>query len=391
MTADKSMIYGRRVHISGSASFETDPKLTAYAHDLVSKIVRAIMDEGGGLVLGAGKEPRPHNGDGATPSIVFDWTALETAYNYTLNNDYVWPMSYGQPFIVVTSEKAEKEIPDERRELWNSLLSSNLMRVEYILPGARSGAMLRDRQAQHGDLLITFGGGTGVEHLAEIYSIRKRPVIPFDLPLGSSRNDGTGGSPRLAQKLREKPERFLRLRKHFSGNENARLAMLATRDARADTNLIAANLKELFKMLARPYVFYTRLLNSSHEKFHVVEDFFRDVVDPVIEEFNFDRIDMQVDDTKYALINVSVFEDVHYASVVIADLTANRPNCHIELGYALGNRTRVIVTAEKGTDPPFDVDAVPCHYWDTSLPLEERRKSFTEWWSRNVDRPSIVS
>lgn len=391
MSTDKSMLYGRRVQISGSSAFETDEKLSAYAHELVAKIVHVIMDEGGGLVLGAGKEPRPVADAGIAPSILFDWTVLETAYNYAINNEYKWPMPYGQPFVVVMSEKAEKEIPDERRELWNSLLSSNLLRVEYIFPGARSGAMLRERQAQHGDVLVALGGGTGVEHLAELYSIRKRPVIPFDLMLGSSRNDGTGGSPSLAQKLRKNPERFLRLKKQFRGNENARLATIATRDGRVDPALIAANLKELFEMLARPYVFYTRLLNSSHEKFLLVEEFFRDVVDPVIEDFGYDRIDMQIDNTTHALINVAVFEDVHYASVLIADLTANRPNCYIELGYALGNRTRVVVTAEKETILPFDIDAIPCHFWETSLSLEERRTIFTDWWRRNVDRPPIVS
>lgn len=391
MSTNKSMVYGRRVQISGSAAFETDQKLTTYAHDLISKIVYTIMAEGGGLVLGAGKEPRPASDNGIPPSIVFDWTALETAYNYTLDNEYIWPMSYGQPIVVVLSEKSEKEIPDGRRELWDSLLSSNLIRVEYIFAGARSGAMLRERQAQHGDVLITFGGGTGVEHLADLYLTRRRPVIPFDLPLRSSRNDGTGGSPRLAQKLREKPERFIKLKNQFRGNENARSSTISTHDGRADASLIAGNLKELFGMLARPYVFYTRLLNASHEKFQSVESFFRDVVDPVIEEFGYDRIDMQVDDTEHALINVAVFEDVHYASVVIADLTAERPNCYIELGYALGNQTRVIATAEMGTNLPFDVAAVPCYFWESLQPLEQRRKSFTDWWRKNVDRPPIIS
>ena len=391
MSPGETMIYGRRVQISGSASFETDTSLTAYAHDLISKIVRTILEDGSGLVLGAGKEPRPAKGVGIAPSIVFDWTVLETAYDYIHNNRYEWPVSYGQPILVVISEKSEKEIPAERRPLWDSLLSSGLMRVEYILAGARSGAMLRERQAQHGDVLITMGGGTGVEHLADLYLSRKRPVIPFDLPLGSSRNDGTGGSPGLFRKLRENPERFIKFKKHFKGNENARVATIATREGSVDTSIIASNLKELFGMLACPYVFYTRLLNTSHEKFQLVESFFRDVVDPVIEEFGYDRIDMQVDDTSHPFINVAVFDNVHYASVVIADVTGERPNCYIELGYALGHQTRVIVTAEENTFLPFDVGAIPCYFWESKLPLEERQRNFVDWWRKNVDRPPIIS
>jgi hypothetical protein len=49
---------------------------------------------------------------------------------------------------------------------------------------------------QFGDALICIGG-TGVEHLAEPYSARRKPVIPLDLAIGASREDGTGGALRL--------------------------------------------------------------------------------------------------------------------------------------------------------------------------------------------------
>ena len=95
------------------------------------------------------------------------------------------------------------------------------MRVESILPGSRAAALIRQRQADFGEILVTLGGGTGVEHLAELYLGRRRTVIPFDLPLGASREDGTGGSERLARESRAEPNRFLRMQRHgrpgFSG------------------------------------------------------------------------------------------------------------------------------------------------------------------------------
>lgn len=390
MSVKRSVIYGRRVHISGSASFETEVRLTQYAHDLVSRVVRGILIDGGGLVLGAGKEPRPDSSTGNAPSVVFDWTALETAAECLRNEESAWPKSYGPPIVVVTSGKSEMEIPEERRPLWDWLLQSGHMRVDSILAGARSGTMLRERQAQHGDILITLGGGTGVEHLADLYMSRRRPVIPMDIPLGASRDDGTGGSERLAQKSREHPERFIKLQKSFAGNENARLAIIATRGGTVEVDTVAANLNELLRMLAPPYVFYTRLLNHKHEKFNLVEAFFRDVVDPVVKEFGYDPVDMEVDDTGHPFINVAVFDYLHYASVVITDVTGERPNCYIELGYALGHATRVIVTAVDGTKLPFDQDAIPCHFWDSSLPVEKRREAFTDFWRRNVDRPPLI-
>jgi hypothetical protein len=250
--------------------------------------------------------------------------------------------------------------------------------------------MLRERQAQHGDILVTLGGGTGVEHLADLYMNRRRPVIPLDIPLGASRNDGTGGSERLALKSREHPERFIRLQKRFAGTANARLASIATQGATAEVNSVANNLTELLRALASPYVFYTRLLNHKHEKFKFVESFFRNVVDPVVTELGYERIDMEVADTGHPFINVAIFDDLHYASVVIADVTGERPNCYIELGYALGRATRVLVTAEEGTKLPFDQDAIPCHFWDSTLPARKRKDAFIDFWRRNVDRPSLI-
>ncbi|HEX8495352.1 MAG TPA: hypothetical protein VF658_21245 [Pyrinomonadaceae bacterium] len=378
------------MHISGSASFKTGSQLTQYSHDLLSQVVRNILRDGGGLVVGAGKEPRPGLLTEKGPSVVFDWTILETAAECLRAGRHKWPKPYGPPIVVVTSGKSEMEIPEDRRALWDSLLLSGWVQVETIQAGARSGTMLRERQAQYGDILLTLGGGTGVEHLANLYMGRRRPVIPLDIPLGASRNDALIGSEGLALKSREQPKRFIKLQKPFAGSENARLASIATRSGAVDVRLVSNNLTELLRVLAPPYVFYTRLLNHQHEKFSRVESFFRDVVDPVVEQCGFDRIDMEVDDTEHPFINLAVFDDLHYASVVIADVTGERPNCYIELGYALGHATRVIVTAEEGTKRPFDQDAIPCHFWDSSLPVQERQEAFIDFWRKNINRPPLI-
>lgn len=99
---------------------------------------------------------------------------------------------------------------------------------------------------------------------------------------------------------------------------------------------------------------------------------------------------MEVDDTEHPFINVAVFDDLHYASVVIADVTGERSNCYIELGYVLGRPTRVLVTAEEGTTLPFDQDAIPCHFWDVSLPFDRSQEAFKDFWRRNVNRPALI-
>ena len=55
-------IAGRRIQIAGSASGTTDPALVRYAHEIIARLVTKIMTAGGGIVISAGRKPRP---DGA--------------------------------------------------------------------------------------------------------------------------------------------------------------------------------------------------------------------------------------------------------------------------------------------------------------------------------------
>ncbi len=99
---------------------------------------------------------------------------------------------------------------------------------------------------------------------------------------------------------------------------------------------------------------------------------------------------MGTDTTEHAFINVGIFETLHFASVVIVDVTGERPNCCIELGYALGRGHRVIMTAEEGTTLPFDQNAIPCHFWRKSSDNKIRQKVLAEFWRKNINRPPLI-
>jgi len=217
-------LLGRRVQISGSANAKTDASLVLCAHEIVRDLVKAVMAAGGGIVVGLGREPRAEGAAPDAPSLTFDWTALEAAAECLKLGHGTWPAKFGLPIVVATSEKAESEIPENRRLLYETLLRSGLLHIESIMPGSRAAAFLRQRQAVFGDALVILGGGTGVEHSANLYLQRRKPVIPLDLPLGASRDDGTGGAPRLAKEARSEPTRFFRFDTPFANTESAALA-----------------------------------------------------------------------------------------------------------------------------------------------------------------------
>ena len=119
----------------------------------------------------------------------------------------------------------------------------------------------------------------------------------------------------------------------------------------------ARTLLQLLESLERPTAFAVRLLADDHADFPAVQDFFDSVVQPVMEgEFGYRLVVIDGRQAyERARIDEEIFAKLHRASVVVADITGSRPNCFLELGYALGRGLPTIVTAQAGSTTPFDV------------------------------------
>jgi len=93
---------------------------------------------------------------------------------------------------------------------------------------------------------------------------------------------------------------------------------------------------------------------------------------------------------KDAFMNIEIFRSLHYASLVVVDLTGVRPNCTMELGYALARRRRVVISAREGTRLPFDSDKLPTFSWNSETSSKQEVGRYLAWFDRHVDLPPVV-
>ena len=135
-----------------------------------------------------------------------------------------------------------------------------------------------------------------------------------------------------------------------------------------------------------------RLLNPDHPDYGDVQDYFDTVVEPIIEgELGYK---LTVVDGRqpydHPRIDQEIFAKLHRSSVVIADITGMRPNCFLELGYALGRGLPTMLMAKKGSEHPFDIYTLSGLHWQTSGTVDERRRLFREHWNAIRNRPPLV-
>ena len=352
---------GLRIHIAGSAAASCERQLLEHAHKYVTALGVSAASQGAGFVVGAGDEP---SGD-AGLSLTFDWTMLAAAEG-------------AKRIEVVASQRALEKIPAERVELWKRLGKDPAFDLWAAPAGWRMGGVLREEQVRRGDVLVALGGGAGVEHLGALYRDEGKPIVPVRADIGAINADGNGGSSYLHAQALHDPDGFA------PGTGAARLAML-TLDA--EPGALAATTLEAISAIEPPRAFYVRLLSSTHNEWAAVEAFFRETVDRVVVAAGYTPHEVGRADPLAAFLNVEIFEGLHRAGVCIVDLTGVRPNCLMELGYALGRRRRVIVTAKADTRLPFDADKLPTFLWSER---RSERDRFGEWFAHALNLPPLV-
>lgn len=379
----RSRLFGRRIHISGSISGDLAAAPTAeveQARALVAELVSELVRHGAAFVVPVDAEKvRPTDG----MPICFDWLVWQTLHANLGRR----PADAPSPLaIAVQHHKTEEQIPAEFEGLWDDLRASDHVQIENVSHWNINSKRM-EAQARWGDVLIGVGGSDGVLYLANLYHDAGKPVVPLNVAVSPANT----GARRLFSDV------------GLSSTYAPRLFRAADRSAHGWINRInftarkpvserATAIIELLESLERPRAFAVRLLNPEHDDYADVQAFFDMVVQPVIEdELGYKLI--MVDGRQpyeHARIDQEIFAKLHRSSVVLADITGMRPNCFLELGYALGRELPTMLMARKGSALPFDVQTFAGLLWETGGTVEDRRRTFREHWEAVKNRPPLV-
>ncbi len=191
--------------------------------------------------------------------IIFDWTVATAALQALEAGKGVPKAEDGQLLAVRTSQRARAQIPTGRRAIYDRFLELDALDLAFLPDTWRSGALMRRAQANLGGVLVIFGGGAGVEDLANLYREAGRPVVPIDVALGSSNDDAVVGGQGLARRAMSDASDFFRLADGSSAP--ARLTALSMEGARPSASELAQRLLALLDDLEPPRAFCVRLLN----------------------------------------------------------------------------------------------------------------------------------
>ena len=247
-----------------------------------------------------------------------------------------------------------------------------------------------DAQAERGDVLVALGGGDGVLYLANRYHDSGKPVVPLNAPVTPKGS----GARRLFDDIgmtRFHANRLFRPVSDRTAHEWLGKVDFGYTNRPIEEHVATA--LNLLEDLDPPHAFVVRLMDKNHKAFEDVERAFSQVISPIVKQENGYKIAV-VDGSQpldTPTIQQEIFEKLHRCQLVLVDLTGLRPNCLIELGYALGRGLPTLVFAREKESIPFDIQGVPIYFWRSDDSVEKRRTDFREYWNANIRRPPLVA
>ena len=193
---------GRFVLISGSAGQSCPAEKLDAASTFVRRFTTEVLNRGGGVVVLAGDEASVKDERGVPR--IFDWVALREVQRYAASTTE-GPRTYAR---VVMSDKApESKIDDDNLRLLRDLEQRNVVELYHIRREVFTGGEYRGAMIEQSDAMLAIGGGKGTYTAGTSMIKLGKPVLPLDLQLGSTADDGEGAVA-LHREMATQPSRF---------------------------------------------------------------------------------------------------------------------------------------------------------------------------------------
>ena len=193
---------GKFILISGSASDSCPLEKLDRAIDFVQCFVVEVLRLGGGVVV-LGSDESATLGSHGRPRI-FDWVVLREVERYVDSTSNP-PRTLAR--LVMSDQAVETKIDDNNLGLFSKLAQRGVLEVERIRREEYTGGRYRQLELELADAMIAIGGGKGTYISGTDMLEAGKPVLPFDLKIGASSEDGEGAV-LLLRELTQDPARF---------------------------------------------------------------------------------------------------------------------------------------------------------------------------------------
>ena len=180
-------VKGKFILISGGASSSCSIEKLDRAIDFVQFFVLEVMRLGGGVVVLGSDESATLRSDGRPR--VFDWVVLREVQRY-VDSTTKTPRTLAK--LVMSDQAAETKIDDKNLEIIGKLAQRGVLEIERIRREEYTGGRYRQLQLELSDAMVAVGGGKGTYISGTDMLEGGKPVLPLDLKIGSSSEDGEG-------------------------------------------------------------------------------------------------------------------------------------------------------------------------------------------------------
>ena len=202
--------------IYGSASTTCPGVKLDRAIEFVKSFVPETLRRGGGLVVLGVDESSTVDSSGRPH--IFDWIALREVLRY-VDNTSEPSRIYAR--LVMSDIAVETKLDDKNLTVLSRLEQRGVLEVERIRREEYTGGRYRELQVELADAMVGIGGGKGTYVCGTDMLANGKPVLPLDLKLGASSDDGDG-SVLLHREFVEDPGRF------FPGTQSAIIDKIET-------------------------------------------------------------------------------------------------------------------------------------------------------------------